>query len=365
MKFVYFTHSIISDWNNGNAHFLRGIVTELVSRGIEVQVYEPHGGWSLCNLKHIYGESAIDEFYDYYPKVNSCFYNSNEIDIDKAIGSADVVIVHEWNEPQLIMSLGNYRKQNSHFSLLFHDTHHRALSQPADIESLDLSGYDGVLAFGESLREIYLKKNIAKRVWTWHEAADTRIFKLIDNEVSKGDVVWIGNWGDEERSTELLEFIFNPVKELKLQCQVYGVRYPQKALTILNECGIKYMGWIPNYKVPRVFSNMRLTIHVPRGPYVKMLHGIPTIRMFEALACGIPLISSQWDDSEGMFIEGRDYLKVTNGTMMKEFMRMVLNDRAFADELGRHGRKTVLKKHTCAHRVDQLLAICNEIKPKK
>lgn len=365
MKFVYYTHSIISDWNNGNAHFLRGIVTELDSRGFEVQVYEPHGGWSLSNLKHIHGESAINEFYDYFPKVKSSFYNCDEIDIDKVLGSADVVIVHEWNEPRLIMALGKYRKENDHFSLFFHDTHHRAVSEPSQIEMLDLSGYDGVLAFGESLREVYLKKGIVKRVWTWHEAADTRIFKKIDNKESCGDLSWIGNWGDGERSMELLEYIFNPVKELKLQCQVYGVRYPSEALSILNECGIKYMGWIPNYKVPHIFSNARLTIHVPRGPYVKMLPGIPTIRMFEALACGIPLISSQWDDCEEMFTDGRDYLKVKNGTMMKEFIRLVLNDRVFADELSRHGRETILKKHTCAHRVDQLLAICNEIKQKK
>ena len=49
-------------------------------------------------------------------------------------------------------------------------------------------------------------------------------------------------------------------------------------------------------------------MHVPRGPYAEALPGIPTIRVFEALACGIPLVSAPWDDCEGLFQPGRDYL---------------------------------------------------------
>ena len=44
-----------------------------------------------------------------------------------------------------------------------------------------------------------------------------------------------------------------------------------------------------------------MTVHVPRRPYVDALPGIPTIRVFEALACGIPLVSAPWRDEEGLF----------------------------------------------------------------
>ena len=50
MRFVIFTHSLVSDWNHGNAHFLRGVATELVARGHEVRIFEPRDGWSLQNL---------------------------------------------------------------------------------------------------------------------------------------------------------------------------------------------------------------------------------------------------------------------------------------------------------------------------
>jgi spore maturation protein CgeB len=46
MKFVLYAHSVVSDWNNGNAHFLRGILSDLERRGHSTQVLEPENGWS-------------------------------------------------------------------------------------------------------------------------------------------------------------------------------------------------------------------------------------------------------------------------------------------------------------------------------
>ena len=57
--------------------------------------------------------------------------------------------------------------------------------------------------------------------------------------------------------------------------------------------------------MPEVFARFRVTVHVPRRPYVEALPGIPTIRVFEALACGIPLVCAPWDDAEGLFTPGR------------------------------------------------------------
>jgi spore maturation protein CgeB len=115
--------------------------------------------------------------------------------------------------------------------------------------------------------------------------------------------------------------------------------------------------------VPRVFARHRVTVHVPRRPYVDALPGIPTIRVFEALACGIPLVSAPWRDVEGLFAPGRDFLVASDGSTMRRCLRDVLHDEALANDLARHGRATILARHTCAHRVDELLAIHAEIAP--
>ena len=102
-------------------------------------------------------------------------------------------------------------------------------------------------------------------------------------------------------------------------------------------------------------------MHVPRRPYVEALPGIPTIRPFEALACGIPLISTPWRDDEALFTAGEDYLVASDPDQMRRLMRAVVHDRALAAELARHGRQTILARHTCAHRVDELFAILAEL----
>ena len=103
------------------------------------------------------------------------------------------------------------------------------------------------------------------------------------------DLVWIGNWGDGERAQELHDFLIEPARQAKLDGTVHGVRYPAEALDRLAATGLAYQGWLPNADAPEAFARHRMTIHVPRRPYVEALPGIPTIRVFEALACGIPI----------------------------------------------------------------------------
>lgn len=359
MNFVLFYHSLVSDWNHGNAHFLRGVVSELLARGHRVEVYEPVDGWSRSQLLAEHGVGPIKDFEQRFPHLRSRTYDPGAIDLEAAIDEADVVLVHEWNDPALVAGLG--RLASPRRRMLFHDTHHRSATAPHEMARYDLSGYDGVLAFGEAVRQQYLEHDWAERVWTWHEAADTRIFRPLPGMRCEGDLVWIGNWGDDERSAELSEFLIDPVQALGLTARIHGVRYPEEALAALARAGIDYRGWLPNHLAPEIFARFRATVHVPRRPYVRALPGIPTIRVFEALACGIPLVSAPWPDDEGLFQPGRDFLVANDGQQMRQRLRDVVHDREAAAELSRHGLHTIRSRHTCGHRVEQLLSILAEI----
>jgi spore maturation protein CgeB len=225
----------------------------------------------------------------------------------------------------------------------------------------DLAWYDGVLAFGEVIRQRYLDEGWADRVWTWHEAADVRVFHPLADVERADDLVWIGNWGDEERTAELEEFLIEPVEFLGLCARVHGVRYPPEALERLARARIVYGGWLPNLAVPGVFARFRTTAHVPRRPYVRALPGIPTIRVFEALACGIPLVSAPWDDAEGLFAPGSDFLVARSGAEMRRHLSDLLADEPAARAMAARGRRTILARHTCAHRVDELCAIVRSL----
>lgn len=359
MRIVMFCHSLVSDWNHGNAHFIRGVCSELLARGHDVAVHEPRDGWSRRQLIAERGEAPEAEFARAYPELRSRFYDEATVDVAQLIDGADLVLVHEWNPHWLVKRIGEQRRSNPGCRLLFHDTHHRSVTDARAMEAYDLRHYDGVLAFGDVISDIYRANGWAQRVWTWHEAADVRRFRPMPGEPHEGDLVWIGNWGDDERERELGEFLIEPVRALGLRARVHGVRYPGPAIDRLRDAGIDYAGWLPNHAVPRAFARHRVTVHVPRRPYVLALPGIPTIRMFEALACGIALVSAPWEDREGLFHPGDDYLVAEDGAAMRQHLRALLADRDRAAEMAARGRRTVLARHTCAHRVDQLLAIAS------
>ncbi|WP_018480107.1 CgeB family protein [Pontibacter roseus] len=360
MNITLFYHSILSDWNHGNAHFLRGVVRELQERGHQVQVYEPKNGWSLQNLLEGYGDEKLEELQQYYPGIRTNFYTLDTLDLDEVLRNQDLVLVHEWNEHELVKRVGEHRSQHD-YKLLFHDTHHRAVTERDSMANYDLTHYDGVLAFGQVIRDLYLQEGWTAKAWTWHEAADTSVFYPRQQTEPEGDLVWIGNWGDEERTAELHEFLINPVKELGLKAKIYGVRYPKHALEALADAGIEYGGWLPNYKAAEEFAKYKVTVHVPRRPYVEALPGIPTIRPFEAMACGIPLISSPWEDAENLFTPGQDFLVARTGEEMKQQLQTILSDNKKAQELAERGLQTIRSRHTCAHRVDELEKVCEEL----
>jgi spore maturation protein CgeB len=362
LRIVIFCHSLISDWNHGNAHFLRGVVTELTGRGHDVRVLEPLDSWSRANLVAQHGRQAVDDVLRAFPGMTSTCYDPADTArvAVEATDGADLVLVHEWNEPELVAAVGRARA-GTRGRRLFHDTHHRMVTAPAEMARFDLSRYDGVLAFGAVIRDLYLKEGLAERAWTWHEAADTRVFHPVEVPARRGDLVWIGNWGDGERSAELREFLVEPVRRLGLSAQVYGVRYPDDAVQLLRGAGIRYGGWRANHRAPAAFAAHAVTVHVPRRPYVQALPGIPTIRPFEAMACGIPLVSAPWDDAEGLFRAGTDHLVARDGREMERHLDDVVHDAELAASLRREGLRTIEAAHTCAHRVDELLAIGAEL----
>jgi spore maturation protein CgeB len=356
MRFVFYTHSLVSDWNHGNAHFLRGVMRDLLARGHEALALEPADGWSRRNLVGTAGEAAVAAFHCAFPGLESRTYDPGTDTHLAALDKADVVVVHEWTDPAVLAAVARARRQGGRFVLLFHDTHHRAVSDREAIASAALQDFDGVLAFGASLAGRYEAAGWGRAVFVWHEAADTALFAPRPGMTPDCDLVWVGNWGDGERSAEIEAFLVGPVHRLGLRATVHGVRYPDAVRRRLARAGIAYGGWVANARVPDVFARHRVTVHIPRRPYATALPGIPTIRMFEALACGIPLVSAPWDDAEGLF-RPDDYLRAADGTVMERLLSALMADPAMRAEIAAAGRETILARHTCAHRVDELLDI--------
>lgn len=352
MKFVFFVHSLVSCWNHGNAHFLRGVVRELMYLGHHVDVYEPENGWSLRNLLADQGEAGLAAMRRAYPDLHSHTY-SRTTDITALMSGADVVIAQEWNEPWVLEAIARARRE-LRFLFFFHDTHHRALSDPDALHGDWMADCDAILAFGASLAEIYRRKNWHDQILVWHEAADTSIFKPPALSAIRQGLVFIGNWGDNERNASLAHYLLRPSQASGSALDVFGVRYPPSACGTLAAHHAHYRGYLPNADVPTSFAHYRGTVHVHRSYYVKHLPGIPTIRVFEALACGIPLLSAPWEDSENLF--GSHSMLIAHSSIeMERYMQSIQHDDDLWNELVSNGLRLIESRHSCAIRVTELI----------
>ena len=365
-----FAHSWLADWNHGNAHFLRGWARALVRRGHSVKLYEalpgPWGDWSLAQLvreEPLAAMAAIAEFRATYQELEVEFYPLGpvgEVWLETAMRGADVVIAHEWNRPELFHSLASLRRRHG-FLLLLHDTHHRGQTQPDGLAALPLGELDGVLTFGESLRRLY-ERRWGVRAFTLHEAADVEVFSPGSPTDERGGVLWIGNWGDEERTGALREYLLQPAQRLpEIRFAVHGVRYPPAGLAELRARSIAFHGYLPNLRAAAAYRACAVALHIPRMPYMEALPGIPTIRVFEAMACGAALITAPWNDEEALFQLGTDYWQAKNGAECTAMIAELHRDAATARRLGRHARSRIVQHHTCGHRARELEAIVTEI----
>ena len=108
MRGAYFAHSLRSCGSYGNAHFLRGVLRELIAAGHGAEAFEPAGGWSAQNL-------VADAGPDVWGASQASYAGLRTTVIDAAAmirtTSADSMIVHGWNEPALVAALGTARKQ--------------------------------------------------------------------------------------------------------------------------------------------------------------------------------------------------------------------------------------------------------------
>jgi spore maturation protein CgeB len=358
VRFALFYQSIISDWNHGNAHFLRGLMRALQARGHQTVCYEQADNWSLRNLL-LESPGAIRTFESTFPDLRYERYNLGpqlEGWLRERLQGTDVAIVHEWNEPEVIELLARLCAQLG-VRAMFHDTHYRVVLDDEYRAQLGLERFADILAYSPSVAERYHQLGFTN-VQVIHEAADTTVFQPLEVPISH-DVVFVGNYGDGDRNDELEQYVFGPRRALpELRFAMYGVRYPEPVLARMrNGLDVDYGGWLSNVEVPRVYSASKVVLHVPRRQYVELLPGTPTIRVFEALASSACLVSLPWPDTDGLFTAGEDYVVAHSPDEMRDLLAELCRDEAARGRLGRQGRATILARHTCDHRAAELLEI--------
>ena len=204
------------------------------------------------------------------------------------------------------------RARGRRFTLLFHDTHHRAVTEPEAHRPLrPRRATTACSPSATCCASSTCARGWARRAWTWHEAADTRALPPA-RRASSAEATWSGSATGATASAPP-----SCTSSCSSRCRRLGLRGARPRRALPGEA-LQRAGATP------ASSYARLAAEPPgaaasspataspstcrAGPTSRRCPASPPSASFEALACGIPLVSAPWDDAEGLFPPGRDFL---------------------------------------------------------
>jgi spore maturation protein CgeB len=159
----------------------------------------------------------------------------------------------------------------------------------------------------------------------------------------------------EDRQPVLGQMLMEPARRLKnLAFVVAGSKYPK---TIAWPGNVDVVSHLPPGDHPDFYGSQRFTLNVTRSD-MRALGFSPSVRMFEAAACGTPLISDNWPGIETVFKPGAEILVASGARDVVEILSQLPEDRRLT--LAANARARLLKQHTPAHRATQLEAYYSE-----
>ena len=271
--FVIFYHSLVSDWNHGNAHFLRGVARARQRRGHDVSRLRARDALEPAKPgRATTGRRRSPAFERAYPQLRSEPLRSRGARSRRVLDGADVVIVHEWNEHDLVPRIGEHRARGAALSCCCSTT--RTIASVTD-----------PAAWPRTICELRRRARLRRgdpRDATSSAAGPpargpgtkprTRAFSTAHpSRAADGDLVWVGNWGDDERTRGAPRIPDRAGASARAESAASTACATRRSAPRRSRrAGIEYGGWLPNYAVPDVFARYTVTVHIPRRPYVRL-----------------------------------------------------------------------------------------------
>ncbi|MBI5442925.1 MAG: glycosyltransferase [Deltaproteobacteria bacterium] len=349
MKLVIFGLTVSSSWGNGHATIWRAVCRALGRRGHHVVFYERDVPYyaSHRDVNEVPGGKLrlYKEWRDVLPEAES------------ELAGADVGMVTSYCPDGVSASelvLGSSAAVKAFYDL---DTPVTlatlAKGRPvAYLGRRGLRDFDVVLSFtgGKALEELQAKLG-ARRVFALYGCADPEAHRRVPRDPRyEASLSYLGTYA-EDRQSALSALFVEPSRRLKDHRFVLGGSlYPEDFAWTEN---IHYLRHVPPPDHPAFYSSSRFTLNVTRGVMAAMGY-CPSGRLFEAAACGVPVLSDSWEGFDQFFTPGEEVLVPEGTEGVVEALSMPEPER---EKLARAARERVLAEHTADHRVQELEAI--------
>ncbi len=355
MKIVVFGLTITSAWGNGHATTYRSLLKALARRGHQVTFIEKDLAWysenrdlptpSFCTLA-LYQDWGV----------------SGEA-LVRACGDADAIIVGSYfpdaiqaTEALLSAGLG---------PLFFYDidtpvtlAELRARGRTEYLEGAHIAHFDAYLSFtgGPVLGELETRFG-ARRAIPLYCSVDADLYQPTPvRGVFRCDLSYLGTYA-ADRQPKLMRLLDQAAELLpESRFLVAGAMYPGETTWAPNVARLTH---VPPPDHPAFYSSARFTLNLTRADMVAAGYS-PSVRLFEASACGTAILSDDWAGLQEFLTPGQQVLLPRDEHDVRDILvNMSEEERR---RFGRDARERILESHTSMHRADQFEAIVSNIR---
>ena len=349
MKLVIFGLTVSSSWGNGHATLWRGLCRALAARGHDVVFFERDVPYYAHNrdLDALPGGTLV-----LYPD-----WARNLPAARAHLADADVAMVTSYQADALAAT--ELVLDSPAAVRVFYD-----LDTPVTLDALHsgrgvaylgprgLADFDLVLSYtgGDALRQLRARLG-ARRVAPLYGHVDPGVHRPVEpSEEYQAHLSYLGTYA-EDRQEALERLFIEPARRLpELRFLIGGAQYPQDFPWSPN---VWFRKHVPPGRHPAFFSSSRWTLNVTRRAMARM-GWCPSGRLFEAAACGCPVVTDAWEGLDAFFRPGEEVVTARDTRDVVEAMRMPDAERR---ALARRARERTLDEHTSARRAAELEAL--------
>jgi len=346
MDIVLIGLSITSSWGNGHAVTYRGLMRELVKQGHRVLFLERDRPWYARNRdlpKPPYGQTAL---YDSLEELKAKWR--------ARVREADLVIVGSF-VPEGV-AVGQWVQQTARGTTGFYDIDTPvtlAKLAARDYEYLTpelIPGYDLYLSFtgGPVLRRIERELG-APAALPLYCSCEPELYQPAEVP-QRWDLGYLGTYSADRQPT-LQKLLIEPARAWRRgRFAVAGPQYPEEIAWGKNVERIDHLA-PPEHA--GFYNAQRFALNVTRAEMVRTGYS-PSVRLFEAAACAVPIISDVWEGVGAFFTPGREILLARSAAEVLAQLREL--PEAERRAIGERARARVLREHTAAHRAEALVS---------
>ncbi len=344
MKIVFCGLSITSSWGNGHATNYRALVRELSGRGHDVLFCERDMPWYAA-------QRDLPE----PPWGRTSLYGSVEELAEKHgddVASADLVVVGSYVPDGVAVC--EWALAHAGGATAFYD-----IDTPVTLGKLrrgdreylapELVGsFDLYLSFtGGPTLQVLEDEFGARRALAFYCLVDPDAYRPLEEE-TRWDLGYLGTYSDD-RQPVLERLLLEPASQLaEAHFAVAGPQYPEAIEWPEN---VERAEHVAPAEHPAFYAAQRFTLNVTRAE-MREAGWSPSVRLFEAAACGVPVISDRWEGLDQLFVPGEEILIADGAENVVDFLRCVEEDER--RRIGERARQRVLAEHTAGRRCEQL-----------